>query len=622
MKKIRSKRKCIAVLILLLTVFIMVLYYAAGISGFRLNRSQVVECESGSTFAAKLQEISGLQVSVDDQDYQFGDLRISLTDADGKTLLDQQISSAYCGRWSYGEKIDLLKTVSLQRGSTYTLSFESGGHPYDCVTVRLYEESISILPYYLVVCALLLFLEMLCLFAFLRGIRHRNLAVVSVMLILFALCMIVTPPLGIPDEPTHFSATYYVAGKLMGQGTEQGVPIRETGAVRGPGGVQLQEGLNFFTDTTGNETAPEGAAYAVSASGVPSYCYLPGAVGVLLARLLHLPWQWIIVLGRLTNGMFAVLITLLAVRLLPSARYAILGYSMLPSCIWLYDSFSYDVWSLSLTMLFVVLILRLREQDRDVRLLDLVLPAVILVLFAPIKYVYVVLGLAVLLIPRRHWKKRLVLPILGIFLAVAAAMLLLRGREFIGLLTTGQRDTRSNAYVNGLEAYTIGYVVRHPLNTLLVFLNTLITKTQSFADRMVSGELYTTLPVLIMVCGIVLVGLIFACGMRGMHFRKRERAYAAVIFILGCAAVYAAFLFVYSGIPASGIGVIDGMQGRYFLPFLPMLFVVLHSDRMTQRLDRVTENWNVSTEQGLLLLLIALNGLCQFYRFLHLASLL
>lgn len=620
-KKIR-KYNCIACLTFLATIVLMAMFYITRLSKVFLQKTQVVECESGSEFTSELAKLSGVQVSIDAQDYQGEDIRVRLYDADGLEVLNQSVPGDFCLIWTYGEKFDLPQGKILVPGNHYSLSFERAGKPYKSVTVRLYGEPVLILPYYLTVCCLLLVLELLCLHAFLHGIRHENILAGLVMMLLFALCSIVTPPLGIPDESLHFSAAYYTAGKMLGQDTEKGVPITETGMVRGAGGVMLQEGLNFYTDATGNEVAPEGASYAQPVGSIPLYCYIPAAAGIVTARLLHLHWQWIILLGRLTNGLLAVLITLLSMRILPAGRYAILGFSMLPSCVWLYDSFSYDVWSLSLTMLFVVLILRLRECDRDVHLRDLVLPAVIMLLFVPVKYVYVVLGLSIVLIPRRHWKRKTVLLILIIIILAAAIMLIMRGQEFAEVLTSSRMDTRSNAYVTGQQSYTLGYVAHHPLNTLLVYINTMLRKTQDFADRIISGELYTPLPNLVFVIGLVLIFLIFSCGTRNMEFSNRDKIFAGIIFLLGCIAVYTAFLFVFSGVSSGGIGVIDGMQGRYLLPLLPMLWIVLHSDAITDRMDRLTSEWKISAEQSLWVLLVALNGLCQFFRFLHLASLI
>ena len=232
------------------------------------------------------------------------------------------------------------------------------------------------------------------------------------------------------------------------------------------------------------------------------------------------------------------------------------------------------------------------------------------------------MGLFIVLIPRRHWKRKTVLLILMIIILTAAIMLILRGQEFMGVLMSGQMDTRSTAYVTGQQSYTLGYVAHHPLNTLLVYINTMLNKTQDFTDRIISGELYTPLPNLVFVLGLVLIFLIFSCGTRNMKFSNRDRVWAGIIFILGCIAVYTAFLFLYTGVSSGRIGVIDGMQGRYFLPLLPMFWVMLHSDGITDRVDRLTSEWKLSAEQSLWVLLIVLNGLCQFFRFLHLASII
>ncbi len=617
----RKRHIFISIFVLALTALLMILFYTVQISKTSVRRTQTVECEAGSTFEAKLSSVTGVKLSVDDGSFAGGEVRVEVCDDTGVAVLDETFSLENTAGWTFSGAMDLEKELKLTPGDPYTLSFAVDDVPSDMVTVSFLGDPGTMGGYYAVICALISGLLAYCLHLFSFGVRHERLSFVLVILVLFVLSSLVAAPFSVPDEPAHFSESYYLAGRLMGQGDANGVPITESGIARGPGGIGMEDALSFYTDfSTGNETVPDGEAFAFPMAGIPAYCYLPAAIGIIIAKLMHLSWQWIILLGRLTNGAFAVLISLLAMHLLPKFRYAIAGFSLLPSCIFLYDSFSYDVWSLSLTLLFVVLILRLRERGTDIRLRDLVVPAIVLILFAPIKYVYVLLGLTVVLIPRRHWKKSTVLSIFGIMIAAVAVMLALRGREFVSLLTSSTMDTRSSYAGDGYTSYTVGYVVRHPWYVFLVFGNTFFRYSQSFLSKALFGELYTVLPYLVEALGFVLIFLVFACGSRGAAFRKKDRVRAALIFVLGVLSVYAAFLFVFSGVPANGIGTVAGMQGRYFLPFVPLLFVILHSDTLTAHLDARLSGRRVSTEQYLLIWLLVLNLLCLYFRFLHLVT--
>lgn len=617
----RKRHIFISILVLALTALLMVLFYGVQIRKTVVLRTQTVECEAGNTFEAKLSSVTGVKLSVDDGTFTGGEVQVEVSDESGSLLLDETFSLGDTAGWTYSGAMDLEKELKLTPGDPYTLSFAVDGVPSDRVTVSFLGDPGTMGGYYVVICVLILSLLSYCLYRFAFGVRHERLSFVLVILVLFVLSSLVTAPFSVPDESIHFSASYYLAGWLMGQGDADGVPVTESGIAHGPGGVGMEDALSFYTDfSSGNETVPAGEVTAVSIGSYPVYCYLPAAIGIMIARFLHLPWQWIILLGRFTNGVFAVLISLLAMRLLPKFRYAIAGFSLLPSCIWLYDSFSYDVWSLSLTLLFVVLILRLRERGTDIRLRDLVAPAIVLILFAPIKYVYVLLGLTIVLIPRRHWKKSTVLSIFGIVVVAAFLMLAFRGSEVVSLLTSSDMDARSSYAGDGYTSYTVGYVVRHPWYVFLVFGNTFLRYSQSFLSKALFGEVFTVLPYLVEALGFVLIFLVFACGSRGASFRKKDRVRAALIFVLGVLSVYAAFLFVYSGVPGSGIGTVEGMQGRYFLPFAPLFFVILHSDTLTAKLDARLSGRRVSTEQYLLTLLLVLNLLCQYFRFLHLAT--
>lgn len=610
MRSSRSKNIIWTVGILAITAIFLALFYVTRLSGVKLDQIQTVESQKPA-FTADLTEVSGIRVSVDQRDYDAGEVSFRIVDADEQAIFE---TTGVCGVWEYGERIDLETPLSLTPGESYTVESDQP------VSIRLYGDPVSFLSYYLVICALILGILTLCLATWLRGFPHLRVWYLVISVLLMILTTAVAEPLSVPDEPTHFSMTYYLAGRLLGQDDNGVVSITESGLAHGTDGLSYTDGLAFFTDySTGNEIVPDGEVIAEPAAEIPVYCYLPGAAGIIIAKVLHLPWQWILMLGRFTNGLFGVLILLLACKVCPRFRYYFMGFGLLPSVVWLLDSYSYDVFSLSLTALFFALIMRLRERGQMLHLRDLILPGIVLILYAPIKYVYVLLALCIVLIPRKQWKK-IGWMVLLIALLVVGCMAVLRGREALSYLTSSSMDTRSDYAGNGYDSWTVGYVIRHPLYTLLVIANTFLTTTQDFLSKMIAGETQTPLPFVFLVIGVILLLLLVSCGARGLAVRKRDRVYSLVLFVLGCLSVYAAFLFLYSGIPASGVGTIAGMQGRYFLPFLPLLAVGLHSDRLQLRMDRLMEASGVSTEQGLLAGFVVLNLVCELSRVVLLTS--
>ena len=66
--------------------------------------------------------------------------------------------------------------------------------------------------------------------------------------------------------------------------------------------------------------------------------------------------------------------------------------------------------------------------------------------------------------------------------------------------------------------------------------------------------------------------------MRSGTVNKKLRIETGLLFLLGIFIIETTYLFAYSVVPDYGIGLIEGVQGRYFIPFLYLLPFCMHRD--------------------------------------------
>jgi uncharacterized membrane protein len=116
-----------------------------------------------------------------------------------------------------------------------------------------------------------------------------------------------------------------------------------------------------------------------------------------------------------------------------------------------------------------------------------------------------------------------------------------------------------------MPSYQIQSVLQHPLDIIQIALNTLLTNGQSYALQffgMLSVK-YITLPATSMILCILMLGLSVSVFEKSKFPHSYSLIILADIFI-GVVMVFAILYAVFTPIRAE---IVDGVQGRYFIPF-------------------------------------------------------
>ena len=582
---------------LFLIVVGMILFWIIKLPNTQIFQEQIIESEKRGAFTADVESLRAISLCVDDKNtfsviQKNGSGVIKLYNDLGECIWVDNVKLSMFGSEQFGRKINLdSKNIVLEKQTNYKIKLFVDNQEYSGLSVCIYGKQISFFPIYISICvsSILGFCIVNLLYDF-KKISFGCMFFLMILIMGMAYNFIM-PTLCTPDEGVHFSQVYAYASNVLGEKAraDSYVIIHESGIKRLAGSLNIQDSYSFWTNWKyGNLRNNTASDKFVAGNMVPFYTYLPATIALFVARLFNFPYQIVFLSGRIANLVFFGLICLLAMKIYNPMRKVIAAIAFLPSTIWLVASYSYDGWNLAFCMLFVCLCLKIREQECGIRIRDLLSLILILLLFAPIKYIYITIALTVFLIPLKQWKKKYLLWGCVVSITIfSCAMVVSRGSEIISYLTSSNMDVRGRLSDGSSRHYTVGWVIHNPVYVLQVCYKTFIQYSERYITKSMVGEFYDIyVPTFLIVFISITFLLIMITNSETKKIYLECKNKAMIICVLGCAAVYGAFLFIYSNIAQPQIGVIEGMQGRYFLPFYIFIPIIVYSEKTSKYLKK------------------------------------
>lgn len=437
---------------------------------------------------------------------------------------------------------------------------------------------------------------------------------IPLILALTLLYSAVLTPLSIPDEVVHFYSAYEVSNKMMLKKTQKegNILVRnEDAEISGLGRDVTRKsyfaaamGLTHGEELEGNTWIKEENVAAAS------YFYLAAAVGISIGRLFHLSVAGVMYLGRFCNSVLFAVLAYLGLKRMPFAKDMYLIAALSPMVLHQSCSLSYDALILGLAFFFTGTALQLIYEKEKIAGKDMILPAILGMLLAPAKSgAYLPICFLLLLIPKEKFdtKRKYYLGIAGTLGAVVLAF----GISFIlhsaGLL---QQTAAGNLNIQGgvvAPTYSIGDFFRMPKGTFAIFIRTFLQKggeifMTAFGSLMASCNL-----VMESVWVVAFLGILFLASLKTEGEKEQitigQRIWIGLL-VLGSVFLVALGMFI--GWTPRGNDVIMGIQGRYFLPVLPLLLFLLRNDTLI---------WKKNHDRGLVIAATAVNLAMLIYAF-------
>lgn len=394
------------------------------------------------------------------------------------------------------------------------------------------------------------------------------------------------PVTAVPDEVTHLRYVYAVADDLMGWGSSG-----DTMETMRPEEIErwvferniTHEYYNrYFTAIPTKELGGEPyEIYYYSNHEVPRIVYLPGALGVHLGRLLHLSLVPTLLLGRLMNLLVFLAAGFFAIRIMPFGKEFLFAFSLLPMTVQEVNSFSCDSIVYALVLLAIALTFRFayedvcwKKEDGKWSVRNLVrwgLLFFVMAMLAACKFgacVPLTLMLFLIVWQKRKTDRRSMYCAVGIFF----------GSLLLGFLPSLYRTFFHSTVLNNLLVpnYTVGELLSNPYRTFLLLMNTANRYMDHYWQSLVGTSLglyEINYPLHI---GVAFLLLLFFLSLRQKESAEtvigKGRRLLLVITIFGVLLAVGGMIL---GNTPHYSRVVEGVQGRYFLPFLiPVLFAL------------------------------------------------
>ena len=273
--------------------------------------------------------------------------------------------------------------------------------------------------------------------------------------------------------------------------------------------------------------------------------------------------------ARLTNAGLAVLIYCVAIAFFPEGRAFVFVAALLPRTLFATASISPDALLIPFAALFAALVGRLAKQGSLPHAqLALLIISTFFISVNKLAYIpFVTIPPMISAIASRRLSHS------TIVLAVAGSATLL---VWAAWMVTIRNDVFPIRHDANIDIYgQLYHLLQHPLRGVVVLKNSILKTGWGYLNTMVGGPLgsrETRLPKV--VAGITYVFLIGAAFLGRERIRARlvEFGFTAVIV---CGTVLAIFLLLYMQYTALDFPMVEGVQGRYFLPLLPVLVAFL-----------------------------------------------
>ncbi|WP_051671342.1 DUF2142 domain-containing protein [Oribacterium sp. P6A1] len=425
--------------------------------------------------------------------------------------------------------------------------------------------------------------------------------------------MAVLPPLSAPDEVLHFVGAYELSNKMMlktARDDDGNIIIRKEDEyiVNWPGDNDLNKAtvLGQILSRPVYKELHESGIFAVEegesitlqqpVATTPLSYFMP-ALGISLARILNLSAFSLLYLGRFMNLLMFCVLGAAAVRRTPVGKKVFFAVSLFPMTLELMGSYSYDSFIIALGFYLTAVILShaVKGEGEKIDWRDVLEMGILAVLLSPCKMIYSTLFALCLMIPVARWRKpsavRWGASVFIIGMLMAGSIVFVNLREVLRYVNasgvTQAPELTSSGEINTVKLHDMQELLRDKTlvfriirNTFQIlgiqYLGTTVGMWLGAFDRGLS----TGTPLLWGFWGAAFFTALF--GRKGEPVLKLwKRCFMVLIAILLTFILLVSMLLSYT--PADTFYIL-GVQGRYFLPYLPVLLIAFHSGMLDRKI--------------------------------------
>lgn len=369
------------------------------------------------------------------------------------------------------------------------------------------------------------------------------------------------------DEHAHFWRTYEIASGNIISRTTNKLPESVIELFKREDGSYPNKEFNYKTmkEKVNNPLNEEKSiAFPVGATGsLTPISYIPQVIGTLIGRALNLSPMIIFWLARITNLLCYIALVFFAIKLMPIEKWKsiITIIALFPMSMNLATTLSPDTVIIGATFLAISYVFHLKEVAEKIKLKNIILLGILCMVPAVCKIVYFPLCFLVFILPKEKFENNV-----KRILYYAVTLVIVFGTYFALNKLVAEGDYAIAIRTNMTEQilFTISDLGRDSV----IAVNTFYSESSSYFFEMIGG--WNTINILSVVIFITLLLAMFDKDEESKHyvFNKKEKIIFLTIITIETLGVIAA---MYLGWTQAKQTVVEGIQGRYLLPILPLV---------------------------------------------------
>ena len=418
---------------------------------------------------------------------------------------------------------------------------------------------------------------LILLFSYIRD-RMKIEWIFLIFMVTFGLCyLLVLPPFAAPDEPRHFVTSYYNSNQILGikqSKTDTYVICREEDDDSICGITIDRETYRAVLTKlfkTSNKTKINSRLFLGKLIEESMFItHLPQALGITIARLLHFNYITTIYMAQLFSLIFYTIMVFFAIKIIPVGKYILFVISGFPMVMQEATSCGYDIIIMGMVFFFIAYIFNIIYKREKITLKNCIIIMLLIILFSPCKLVYCVVPLLVYLIPTTLFinkKQAYIYKNFAFLCGVIVAMIC-----NMNAVTGNTSGTKYIEWANE-EGYTVGYLLCHISKLFNIIITTLYEKVTFYIEGIIGNGLGwydISIPVDLTIASAVLIIFAINNNQTDIDISLKHKALYLLIAAISVSMTCASMLLAWTPI---SYNIIEGVQGRYFLPILPLILL-------------------------------------------------
>lgn len=383
-----------------------------------------------------------------------------------------------------------------------------------------------------------------------------------VVAIIFCILMYLVMPISkAHDESIHGYRIYeYISGKLINNG--KSVTLSE-------GIIEALENKSFYYNIFFHEksysTQTPKINYEYRMAIYPPIAYVPHLIGISVSSIFTTNAMVQIYTARLCNMIACITILYFAIKIIPYGKNMLFLISLIPIAVEGYISLSADGITICSSILLISYILKLRqEKNKIIGYKQITILTILSIVVAISKIVYLPMVLLLVILPKEKFKKNTKwITVFSIFILSAILDILW---YYFGM----QKDALEG--IENIENPATYHIITQPVQYITKIVFTIFTRFSIYLNELFGGKLEYNENISVPIFPyLIFIVTLFITRKKekkqGFSFSKMEKA---VFLIVLFAIVILIFTAMYVGWSRLNIPYIEGVQGRYFLPILPL----------------------------------------------------